>query len=316
METLGLEDRADTIDAATPLIGSLPELDSLAVMELVLALDASASPWRARTDADVFETLATLAAFVDAGCPDPPSRSCRSASQPTAVLRPSVSGAGRRGRPAPAGAVLVRRRRRPVDARSRLSAAAPRQTICLASGRYGALPARDARQGPLRARERAGPHTCASCSASAVDLTLVGDHRRGRAHGFDPRHNDPQLGVHCSGDDRRARERERPARPTRILDIDAPGHASPARIHLRYSSSQPSGVTVRDSLLAGGDADGIQTGSGMAIVGNEFPPHPPARPEPHTDAIQLLGAPARWCAGTTSTTPRPASWPTTGSPAR
>ena len=30
VETLGIEDRADALDAATPLFGSLPELDSMA----------------------------------------------------------------------------------------------------------------------------------------------------------------------------------------------------------------------------------------------------------------------------------------------
>ena len=34
VDTLGIEDRAATIDASTPLFGSLPELDSLAVVEL------------------------------------------------------------------------------------------------------------------------------------------------------------------------------------------------------------------------------------------------------------------------------------------
>lgn len=36
---LGIEDRVGTFDAATPLFGSLPELDSLAVLELVTALE-------------------------------------------------------------------------------------------------------------------------------------------------------------------------------------------------------------------------------------------------------------------------------------
>lgn len=37
--TLGIEDRADEITPRTPLLGSLPELDSMAVLELVLALE-------------------------------------------------------------------------------------------------------------------------------------------------------------------------------------------------------------------------------------------------------------------------------------
>ena len=68
VETLGIEDRAAAIDASTPLIGSLPELDSLAVMELVLALEERFDITIEGEDvtAEVFETLASLAAFVDA----------------------------------------------------------------------------------------------------------------------------------------------------------------------------------------------------------------------------------------------------------
>ena len=40
VKTLGIEDRADTLDASTPLFGSMPELDSFAVVEL-------AHRWRA-----------------------------------------------------------------------------------------------------------------------------------------------------------------------------------------------------------------------------------------------------------------------------
>ena len=67
VDTLGIEDRAAGIDAATPLIGSLPELDSLAVMELVLALEVRFGITVEGEDvtAEVFETLASLAAFVD-----------------------------------------------------------------------------------------------------------------------------------------------------------------------------------------------------------------------------------------------------------
>jgi acyl carrier protein len=67
VETLGLEDRAATIDASTPLLGSLPELDSLAVMELVLALEERFGITVEGEDvtAEAFETLTSLTAFVD-----------------------------------------------------------------------------------------------------------------------------------------------------------------------------------------------------------------------------------------------------------
>jgi acyl carrier protein len=67
VDTLGVEDRADTIDASTPLFGALPELDSMAVLELVLELEQRFEIEIDGEDvtADVFETLASLAAFVD-----------------------------------------------------------------------------------------------------------------------------------------------------------------------------------------------------------------------------------------------------------
>lgn len=65
--TLGLDDRADMLDATTPLLGHLPELDSMAVLELVLALEDRFGITIQGEDltAEVFATLASLAAFVD-----------------------------------------------------------------------------------------------------------------------------------------------------------------------------------------------------------------------------------------------------------
>jgi acyl carrier protein len=67
VETLGVEDRADALNASTPLFGVLPELDSMAVLELVLELEQRFGITIEGEDvtADVFETLASLAAFVD-----------------------------------------------------------------------------------------------------------------------------------------------------------------------------------------------------------------------------------------------------------
>lgn len=65
--TLGIEDRAHTIDASTGLFGSLPELDSMAVVELVTELQER---FGIEIDddeitGDSFETLGDLAALVD-----------------------------------------------------------------------------------------------------------------------------------------------------------------------------------------------------------------------------------------------------------
>jgi acyl carrier protein len=65
IETLGIDDRADAIDASTPLT-SMPELDSMAVLELVVELERRFGITVEDEDvtAEVFETVSSLAAFV------------------------------------------------------------------------------------------------------------------------------------------------------------------------------------------------------------------------------------------------------------
>jgi acyl carrier protein len=65
--TLGIEDRADTLSASTPLFGSMPELDSLAVLSLASALESRFDFTIDDEDisGEVFETVGTLAEFVE-----------------------------------------------------------------------------------------------------------------------------------------------------------------------------------------------------------------------------------------------------------
>jgi acyl carrier protein len=67
VETLGIENRADTITAATELFGNLPELDSLAVLELVTAIEDhfNITINDEEFGGEIFETLGSLANFVD-----------------------------------------------------------------------------------------------------------------------------------------------------------------------------------------------------------------------------------------------------------
>ncbi|RKQ85070.1 acyl carrier protein [Solirubrobacter pauli] len=67
VETLNVEDRADAIGPSTPLLGSLPELDSMAVLELVYALETRFGIAVDGEDvsAEVFETLTSLTEFVE-----------------------------------------------------------------------------------------------------------------------------------------------------------------------------------------------------------------------------------------------------------
>ena len=64
---LGIADRLDSMDASTRLLGSLPELDSLAVAELLTAIEARFSFEMDNADltTDMFETVGTLVAFVE-----------------------------------------------------------------------------------------------------------------------------------------------------------------------------------------------------------------------------------------------------------
>jgi acyl carrier protein len=67
IETLAIEDRGDALDATTVLT-SIPELDSMAILELVVELERRFGIKFEDEDvtAEVFETIGSLAAFVDA----------------------------------------------------------------------------------------------------------------------------------------------------------------------------------------------------------------------------------------------------------
>jgi acyl carrier protein len=67
VSSLGVEERAAAIDADTQLLGSLPELDSMAVLVLVHDLEDAFGIVVEDEDlsADIFDTLRDLTAFVD-----------------------------------------------------------------------------------------------------------------------------------------------------------------------------------------------------------------------------------------------------------
>ena len=64
---LGIEDRADDLTEDTPLLGAMPELDSLAVVELITALSEryGFDPDDVDLSGDAFDTIGTLATFVE-----------------------------------------------------------------------------------------------------------------------------------------------------------------------------------------------------------------------------------------------------------
>jgi acyl carrier protein len=65
--SLGLAGRAEKFDADTALLGSLPELDSMAVVALITAIEEHYGILVEddEVDAETFETLGSLVAFVE-----------------------------------------------------------------------------------------------------------------------------------------------------------------------------------------------------------------------------------------------------------
>jgi acyl carrier protein len=66
IDTLGLGQRGASLTAASPLLGAIPELDSMAVVNLITALEEhyGFSIADDEISADVFETMGSLTAFV------------------------------------------------------------------------------------------------------------------------------------------------------------------------------------------------------------------------------------------------------------
>lgn len=66
VRTLGIQDRRHSLDSSTLLFGSMPELDSLAVVELAASIEAEFGFEIDDDDftGEIFETLGSLAEFV------------------------------------------------------------------------------------------------------------------------------------------------------------------------------------------------------------------------------------------------------------
>ncbi len=65
--TLGIQDRAASLGPSSPLFGAVPELDSLAVLEVVTTLEARFGIIVEDEEfgGEIFETLGSLAGFVE-----------------------------------------------------------------------------------------------------------------------------------------------------------------------------------------------------------------------------------------------------------
>ena len=67
VKTLGIQDRADRLEAATELFGSMPELDSMAVVTLAVNLEREFDFEIDDEDftGEVFDTIGSLAEYVE-----------------------------------------------------------------------------------------------------------------------------------------------------------------------------------------------------------------------------------------------------------
>jgi len=66
-ETLGIADRVGSMDKSTRLLGNFPELDSMAAVELLAAIEEKFGFEVDNNDlaTDMFETVGTLAAYIE-----------------------------------------------------------------------------------------------------------------------------------------------------------------------------------------------------------------------------------------------------------
>ena len=67
VKTLGIQDRADRLEASTELFGSMPELDSMAVVTLAVNLEREFDFEIDDEDftGEVFDTIGSLAEYVE-----------------------------------------------------------------------------------------------------------------------------------------------------------------------------------------------------------------------------------------------------------
>ena len=67
VKTLGIEARAESLTADTGLIGNIPEFDSMAVLQIILALEEHFGITVKDEDvtSDLFDSLGTLSRFVE-----------------------------------------------------------------------------------------------------------------------------------------------------------------------------------------------------------------------------------------------------------
>ena len=169
---------------------------------------------------------------------------------------------------------------------SEVSAATAGQTVCLASGNYGTFQGTN-KAITIRAAAGATPTMRYQFGSGDSGFTLTGLSGMGGSISSGA----SNITVRASAFNSYAQFSS--LSNSNILFegnthnyINSPSGSPNARIVLGGDPSTHSGVTIRNSVLRGGDSDGVFTGVGVNVIGNEFADICESGPN-HTDMIQF-----------------------------
>jgi hypothetical protein len=177
----------------------------------------------------------------------------------------------------------------PSSFASAVSAASAGQTICLAAGSYGTWQGTNKRI-TVRAAAGATPTMRYSFGSGDAAFTLDGLNGMGgsiTAGARDITIRNSNFNTHATFDGL--------ANSNILFDhnthnnINSPSGAPNARLGFYWGSSTPSGVTIQNSSMSGGDSDGVHTGVAVNVLGNTFT-NICDRGGNHTDNIQFEGS--------------------------
>jgi hypothetical protein len=179
----------------------------------------------------------------------------------------------------------------PSNFTTQLNAVAAGQTVCLATGNYGTFAGTN-KAVTIKAAQGAAPTMKVSLGSGDSGFTLDGIQGMGGTVTAGARDITIRNSAFTSWLDFQSGPT-----PNFVLDhdtfinINSPQGTPNARVGLHYGGSTASGVTLKNSLLQGGDSDGVHTGVGLNVLNNEFANIcPTASSYNHTDAMQYEGS--------------------------
>lgn len=190
----------------------------------------------------------------------------------------------------------------PANFSSSVSSATAGQTICLATGSYGTW---NGTNKAITITKQAGATPSLAFNFASGDanftldgLTITDGNIAGNSGNYNDANNPKNITIRNSTFTA-AVNIEYIANANILfdnnthnnIDNNASCTARPARIQLSYSSNTPSGVTIQNSLMDGGNADGIQAGTAFVARNNIFRniKEKSSSDCAHTDPIQLVG---------------------------